>query len=62
MEGLEVTGAPAANAPDRSIAALAALVGATIEAPAGFDASLVIENLETVERAGPRSLTFVGSG
>ena len=57
-----MTAGPAAHASDRSIAALAALVGATIEAPAGFDTSLVIEGLETVERAGPRSLTFVGGG
>ncbi len=57
-----MTAGPAATVSDRSIAALAALVGATIEAPAGFDTSLVIESLETVERAGPRSLTFVGSG
>jgi len=56
-----VTGAHAANASDRSISALAELVGAAIEAPAGFDPALVIENLESVERAGPRSLTFVGS-
>jgi UDP-3-O-[3-hydroxymyristoyl] glucosamine N-acyltransferase len=57
-----VTAVPAENVSDRSIAALAALIGATIEAPAGFDTSFVIENLETVERAGPRSLTFVGGG
>jgi UDP-3-O-[3-hydroxymyristoyl] glucosamine N-acyltransferase len=57
-----VTAGPAATVSDRSIAALAALVGATIDAPAGFDTSLVIDSLETVERAGPRSLTFVGSG
>ena len=57
-----MTAGPAATVSDRSIAALAALVGATIEAPAGFDTSLVIDSLETVERAGPRSLTFVGSG
>lgn len=47
---------------DRSIEALAALVGATVEAPAGFDAGAVVESLETVERAGPRALTFVGNG
>lgn len=46
---------------DRSIAALAALAGATIEAPAGFDLSATIDSLETVDRAGPRSLTFVGN-
>ncbi|MEY4119019.1 MAG: UDP-3-O-acylglucosamine N-acyltransferase [Planctomycetota bacterium] len=57
-----MTAGPAATVSDRSIAALAALVGATIDAPAGFDTSLVIDSLETVERAGPRSLTFVGSG
>jgi UDP-3-O-[3-hydroxymyristoyl] glucosamine N-acyltransferase len=45
----------------RSIAALAALVGATIEAPEGFDTSLAIESLDVVERAGPTALTFVGS-
>ena len=47
---------------DRSLAALAALVGATVEAPEGTDMSVVVENLETVDRAGPRSLTFVGNG
>jgi UDP-3-O-[3-hydroxymyristoyl] glucosamine N-acyltransferase len=62
VEGSEVTDPRGAQHSDRTIAALAALVGAAIEAPAGFDTSLVIENLETVERAGPRSLTFVGGG
>ena len=47
---------------DRSVAALAMLVGAVLEAPAGFDASVTVESLDVVERAGPRSLTFVGNG
>ncbi len=46
----------------RTVEALAALVGATLELPAGFDASIEIESLEMVDRAGPRSLTFVGGG
>ena len=52
---------PAASRADRSVAALAALVGATLEVPEGFDTSAIVESLETVERAGSRSLTFVGS-
>jgi len=51
-----------ANNADRSIAALAALVGATVEAPAGFDTSAIVESLEMVDRAGARALTFVGNG
>ncbi len=47
---------------DRSVAGLAMLVGAVLEAPAGFDASVTVESLDVVERAGPRSLTFVGNG
>ncbi|MEY5032622.1 MAG: UDP-3-O-(3-hydroxymyristoyl)glucosamine N-acyltransferase [Planctomycetota bacterium] len=47
---------------DRSVAGLAMLVGAVLEAPAGFDASVTFESLDVVERAGPRSLTFVGNG
>jgi UDP-3-O-[3-hydroxymyristoyl] glucosamine N-acyltransferase len=46
----------------RTIEALAALVGAAVEAPAGFDLGAEIESLDTVDRAGPRSLTFVGNG
>jgi UDP-3-O-[3-hydroxymyristoyl] glucosamine N-acyltransferase len=46
---------------DRSIDSLARLVGATIEAPAGFDTSAAVASLEVVDRAGPRSMTFVGS-
>ena len=46
----------------RTVAEMAALVGATVEAPAGFDATATIDSLESVDRAGPRSLTFVGSG
>lgn len=45
-----------------TVAEMAALVGATVEAPAGFDATATIDSLESVDRAGPRSLTFVGSG
>jgi UDP-3-O-[3-hydroxymyristoyl] glucosamine N-acyltransferase len=51
---------PAASG--RSIRALAELVGASIEAPAGFDLDAVVEGLDTVDRAGDRSLTFVGNG
>jgi UDP-3-O-[3-hydroxymyristoyl] glucosamine N-acyltransferase len=54
--------APAGSADDRSIAALADLVGARIEAPDGFDGSQVVEGLNTVDRAGPAELTFVGNG
>jgi len=45
----------------RALEAIAALVGARIEAPAGFDLSTPIEGLETVDRAGERDLTFVGN-
>ncbi len=45
----------------RTIAALATLIGASIEAPAGTDLSAVVEGLEMVERAGARDLTFVGN-
>jgi len=58
-EGQSTGGAAASG--DRSVAALAALVGATLEVPDGFDTSTVVESLETVERAGNRSLTFVGA-
>jgi UDP-3-O-[3-hydroxymyristoyl] glucosamine N-acyltransferase len=47
---------------DRSVAGLAALIGATLEAPTDFDASTIVESLDVVERAGPRALTFVGNG
>jgi UDP-3-O-[3-hydroxymyristoyl] glucosamine N-acyltransferase len=52
---------------DRSIAALAALAGARVEVPAGFGDGVAldaieIEGLNTVGDAGPRELTFVGSG
>ena len=50
------------SAADRTVAALAALVGASIEAPEGFDASQVVTGLNTVDRAGPSELTFVGNG
>jgi len=58
-EGQSTVGAAASG--DRSVAALAALVGATLEVPDGFDTSTTVESLETVERAGNRSLTFVGA-
>ena len=45
----------------RTVQALAALVGASVEAPAGFDLGTSVESLDTVDRAGPRSLTFVGN-
>ncbi|MFM2164280.1 MAG: UDP-3-O-(3-hydroxymyristoyl)glucosamine N-acyltransferase [Planctomycetota bacterium] len=45
----------------RTVQALAALVGASVEAPAGFDPGTSVESLDTVDRAGPRSLTFVGN-
>jgi len=55
--------ADAASAP-RTLGALADLVGAAIELPAGhaLDAARarVVEGLETVDRAGPAQLTFVG--
>ncbi|MFM1824394.1 MAG: UDP-3-O-acylglucosamine N-acyltransferase [Planctomycetota bacterium] len=46
----------------RTIRALAALVGATIEAPEGFDLDATVDGLETVDRADARNLTFVGNG
>ena len=46
----------------RTIAALAALVDARLELPEGFDGAQVVEGLNTVDRAGPAELTFVGSG
>jgi len=48
--------------PPRTVQALAALVGASVEAPAGFDLTTVVDSLDTVDRAGERSLTFVGNG
>ncbi len=45
----------------RSIEAIAALVGARVEAPVGFDLSAAVAGLETVDRAGERDLTFVGN-
>jgi UDP-3-O-[3-hydroxymyristoyl] glucosamine N-acyltransferase len=45
----------------RSIEAIAALVGARVEAPEGFDLAAPIAALETVDRAGPEDLTFVGN-
>ncbi len=53
---------PATGAADLSVAALAALVGASLDAPEGFDASQVVEGLNTVDRAGQREMTFVGNG
>lgn len=53
--------ADAAPQAARTIEAIAALVGARIEAPAGFAVSAVVEGLETVDRAGERELTFVGN-
>lgn len=53
--------ADAAPPAARTIEAIAALVGARIEAPAGFAVSAVVEGLETVDRAGERELTFVGN-
>ena len=47
---------------DRTIAALAALVGASLEVPAGLDTARVVEGLNTVDRAGPAEMTFVGNG
>ncbi len=51
---------------DRSIAALADLIGATVELPDGFDQSALaqqrVDSLESVERASATSLTFVGNG
>ena len=55
-------GAALHPAADRSIAALAALVDARIEAPSGFDETQAIAGLNTVERAGPAELTFGGNG
>jgi UDP-3-O-[3-hydroxymyristoyl] glucosamine N-acyltransferase len=46
----------------RTLAELAELVGATVEAPAGLDLSAVVEGLDVVDRAGPAQLTFVGNG
>ncbi|MFN5496825.1 MAG: UDP-3-O-(3-hydroxymyristoyl)glucosamine N-acyltransferase [bacterium] len=46
----------------RTIAALAALVDARLELPEGFDGAQVVEGVNTVDRAGPAELTFVGSG
>jgi UDP-3-O-[3-hydroxymyristoyl] glucosamine N-acyltransferase len=46
----------------RTLAELAQLVGATVEAPAGFDLSATVEGLDVVDRAGPAQLTFVGNG
>ena len=45
----------------RTIAQLAALVGATLEIPQGLDASRVVTGLNTVDRAIEGELTFVGS-
>ena len=55
--------ADAPQAP-RTIAALAELVGAEVELPAEAAPSLdaVVAGLETVDRAGPTQLTFVGNG
>jgi UDP-3-O-[3-hydroxymyristoyl] glucosamine N-acyltransferase len=47
---------------DRTVAALAELIGARIEAPQGFDLSTPIAGLATVEGARPGDLTFVGNG
>ena len=44
-----------------TIAALASLIGASIEAPTGTDLSAVVEALQTVDRASARDLTFVGN-
>jgi UDP-3-O-[3-hydroxymyristoyl] glucosamine N-acyltransferase len=51
-------------APDaeRTIAALASLVDARLELAEGLDGAQVVEGLNTVDRAGPAELTFVGNG
>ncbi len=46
----------------RTAAELAALVGATIQVPHGFDAHHEVTGLNTVERAQKGELTFVGNG
>ena len=61
-------GAPSASsAAERTIAGLAALVGARLELPEslrqeGFDGTQTIDGLNTVDRAGPSEMTFVGNG
>ena len=57
--------ADGAGAGERSIAALATLVGASVEVPAGADRTrieaTVVTGLEMIDRAKPGELTFVGN-
>lgn len=57
--------ADAGRSGERTIAALAALVGASLEVPEGADRATleatVVTGLETVDRARPGDLTFVGN-